>query len=109
MQPIIDTPTLTAIMHDMMHQYAGFTHFADRVQTHTDEQFIYIESNGMANHPMMIGIRNWQQQVPIPQNYTQQNAWRVPLDPQPAATPISTATALYSGAIAIAVNGVPII
>jgi phosphatidylethanolamine-binding protein (PEBP) family uncharacterized protein len=57
---------------------------------------------------MMIGIKSWQQQVPIPQDYTGDNAWRIPLHPVPAKTPTSTNGKFLRGAIALAVNGVPI-
>ena len=40
--------------------------------------YAYVESNGMPDHRMMVGIRAWQQQVPIPQPYTGRNAWRIP-------------------------------
>lgn len=101
-------PTLTALIHETMDYYRGFTAFAHRVTTYQDADYLYIESHGMPDHPMMIGIRNWQQQVPIPQKYTGDNAWRIPLSPTMATTPISAHDALYSGAIAIAVNGIPI-
>ncbi|HNJ14909.1 MAG TPA: YHYH protein, partial [Anaerolineales bacterium] len=65
-------------------------------------------SDGMPNHPMMIGIKSWQQQVPLPQPFTGSNAWKIPLHPVVAENPISAKTDLYRGAIALAVNGVPI-
>src|SRR5207237_4907440 len=73
-----------------------------------DEKYLYVASDGLPSHPMMKGIRNWQQQVPLPQPYTGDNAWRIPLKPALAAKPISARTSLYRGAIALAVNGVPI-
>ena len=57
---------------------------------------------------MMVGITAWQQQVPLPQPYTGDNAWRIPLHPVPAQSPMSTKTNFFRGAIALAVNGVPI-
>lgn len=56
----------------------------------------------------MVGIKSWQQQVPLPQPYTGKNAWRIPLRPVLADKPISAKKALFRGAIALAVNGVPI-
>ena len=50
--------------------------FAPRVNVRWDERFLFVESNGMPAHNMMIGITAWQQQVPLPQNYTGANAWR---------------------------------
>jgi hypothetical protein len=86
----------------------AFEPFADRVKFRSDKNYFYIESNGMPDHPMMIGIRAWQQQVPLPQPYTGSNAWRIPLHPKMAANPVSAKSALFRGAIALAVNGVPI-
>jgi hypothetical protein len=62
----------------------------------------------MPDHQMMVGIRAWQQQVPIPQAYAGRNAWSIPLHPKMAEKPVSAKTALFRGAIALAVNGVPI-
>ncbi|MFN9041049.1 MAG: YHYH protein [Planctomyces sp.] len=56
----------------------------------------------------MVGITAWQQQVPLPQKYNGENAWRIPLNPVPAKAPMSAKTNFFRGAIAIAVNGVPI-
>jgi phosphatidylethanolamine-binding protein (PEBP) family uncharacterized protein len=86
----------------------GFDAFADVVTTSLDDTYLYVESNGLPRHPMMIGIRSWQQQLPLAQPYRGGNAWKVPLHPHPAVNPVSARNALYRGAIAIAVNGVPI-
>src|SRR5262245_37255397 len=51
--------------------------FLSGVQTRRDSQYLYVESDGMPDHPMMVGIRRWQQQVPLPQAYTGANAWRI--------------------------------
>lgn len=75
---------------------------------HQDNDFFYIESNGMPTHKMMVGITAWQQQVPIPQDFTGDNAWRIPRHPIMSDKPVNVRSALYSGAIAVAVNGVPI-
>jgi hypothetical protein len=56
----------------------------------------------------MIGIRAWQQQVPLPQPYVGDNAWRIPLEPVPAKKPASAKNRFLRGAIALAVNGIPI-
>lgn len=84
----------------------AFTGFRNKV--HADAQYLYVESDGLPDHGMMKGIRAWQQQVPLPQAYTGENAWRIPLHPKLAEKPISGKKALYRGAIALAVNGVPI-
>src|SRR5262245_60502429 len=49
---------------------ASFLAFAPKVKTHLDDNFLYVESDGMPAHNMMIGITAWQQQVPLPQPYT---------------------------------------
>jgi Raf kinase inhibitor-like YbhB/YbcL family protein len=85
-----------------------FEPFKDKLKFRSDADYFYLESNGMPDHPMMVGIRAWQQQVPIPQAYTGRNAWRIPLHPKLADKPVSAKTALFRGAIALAVNGVPI-
>ena len=62
----------------------------------------------MPDHQMMVGIRAWQQQRPLPQSYSGNNAWRIPRHPRPARRPMSAKTNFFRGAIALAVNGVPI-
>lgn len=73
-----------------------------------DEQFFYVESNSMPDHKMMVGITAWQQQVPIPQPYFGNNAWRIPLEPVVAKKPLSAKSHFFRGAIALAANGIPI-
>jgi hypothetical protein len=87
---------------------ASFRPFAPLVGTRHDEQFYYVESDGMPRHRMMVGITAWQQQVPLPQAYRGDNAWRFPLFPRPAVAPLSAKEHFFRGAIAIAANGVPI-
>ena len=78
------------------------------IRTRWDENFFYVESNGIPAHPMMIGITAWQQQVPLPQPYSGENAWRIPLHPVPAKNPLSAKNRFLRGAIALAANGIPI-
>ena len=73
-----------------------------------DDKFFYVESNSMPDHRMMVGIIAWQQQVPIPQPYLGDNAWRIPLEPVVAKNPMSAKSHFFRGAIALAANGVPI-
>ena len=54
---------------------------------------------------MMIGITGWNRQVPLPQNYTGNNAWRIPLHPKVSKKPVALP---FLGPVAIAANGVPI-
>jgi len=86
----------------------SFKPFSDVVKTRSDDNFFYVESNGVPDHEMMVGITAWQQQVPLPQKYNGENAWRIPLNPVPAKEPMSAKNYFFRGAIAIAVNGVPI-
>lgn len=88
---------------------SAFEPFSPDVRTRSDDTYFYIEGNGIASHEMMTGITAWQQQVPVPQYYYGDNAWQIPLNPQPAqsTTPVSTDN-LLKGAVAIAVNGIPI-
>lgn len=93
-------------------QASIFELFAPFVKTRWDERWLYVESDGLPHapvaHPMMIGIRAWQQQVPLPQPYSGANAWRIPLSPELAETPVSAKEQLFRGAIALAANGIPI-
>ncbi len=85
-----------------------FTPFAPKVKTRADDKFVYVESDSMPDHIMMVGITAWQQQVPLPQPYTGDNAWRIPLYPVVAKNPLSAKSNFFRGAIALAANGVPI-
>jgi phosphatidylethanolamine-binding protein (PEBP) family uncharacterized protein len=85
-----------------------FEQFKDKLKFRSDEKWFYVESNGMPDHPMMVGIAAWQQQVPLPQAYSGRNAWQIPLFPKLSDKPVSAKKELFRGAIALAVNGVPI-
>ena len=89
-------------------QAKAFARFAGKINLRWDSQWLYVESDGLPEHEMMTGIRAWQQQVPLPQPYTGDNSWRVPLQPKAAKEPKSAKTGFFRGAIAIAINGVPI-
>ena len=86
----------------------GFTAFAKSVKVFKSGKYYLVESNGIPAHQMMVGIKSWQQQVPTMQNYAGTNAWSIPIKPVIAANPISAKDHFLRGAIAIAVNGVPI-
>lgn len=86
----------------------AFAPFQGRVGISWDDIFLYMESNGLPDHNMMVGITAWQQQVPLPQPYVGGNAWRVPLRPVVARDPALIKGRFLRGAIAIAVNGIPI-
>ena len=101
-------PAAAAVPGDAPAIVQHFKPYQDTLKLRWDRDFFYVESNGMPDHPMMIGITAWQQQVPLPQPYTGTNAWRIPLHPVPAKQPLSAKTGFFRGAIALAVNGVPI-
>ncbi|MYC65504.1 MAG: YHYH protein [Acidobacteriia bacterium] len=86
----------------------SFQGFSADVSVRWDEDYFYIESNAMPRHRMMVGIRSWNRQVPLPQPYFGDNAFRLPLRPRFAEEPVSARHTLFRGAIAVAANGVPI-
>lgn len=90
---------------------AAFAPFTSTVSTTFDSNYFYVNSTGIPNHTMMVGISNhgWQQQVPISKCYINNNHWSIPLNPVLAAIPVPvSATHFTKGAIAMATNGVPI-
>lgn len=91
---------------------SAFTPFKPNVHTLWDNNYFYVESKGIpTTHKMMVGISShgWQQQVPIPQCYLGTNAWSIPLNPVMASNPIPVDSIHFTrGAIALAVNGIPI-
>jgi hypothetical protein len=87
---------------------AGFSAFSKSVKVLRSGSYYLVESNGIPDHQMMVGIKSWQQQIPTVQPYSGANAWSIPIKPVLAANPMSAKTHFLRGAIAIAVNGVPI-
>ena len=86
----------------------GFAAFAKTVKVFKNEKYYLVESNGIPAHQMMVGIKSWQQQVPTVQKYAGSNAWSIPIKPVISSSPISAKNHFLRGAIAVAVNGVPI-
>jgi len=86
----------------------AFAPFQKRLGVSWDADYFYIEGNGLPDHNMMVGITAWQQQVPLPQPYFDDNAWRIPLKPVVAKKPAMIKGRFLRGAIALAVNGIPI-
>ncbi|MFM7320027.1 MAG: YHYH protein, partial [Armatimonadota bacterium] len=86
----------------------SFGKFAPKVAWRSDGKTVRVESDGLPEHAMMVGIRAWQQQVPMPQAYKGNNAWTFPAVPVPAKAPMSAKDHFLRGAIAIAANGIPI-
>ncbi len=87
---------------------SAFAPYKPAISTRWDDTYFFVASNGIPAHNLMVGITNWQQQVPIPQFYTGTNSWSIPLQPVYATTPLSTKTNFMKGAVAIASNGIPI-
>lgn len=90
---------------------SAFAPFKSTVSTSWDNTYFYVNSKGIPNHTMMVGISStgWQQQIPIPQCYIGTNAWRIPLNPTIATMPVPVSKDHFlKGAIAIAANGVAI-
>jgi phosphatidylethanolamine-binding protein (PEBP) family uncharacterized protein len=102
---------ILAVAQDRKPKPAIQTHFEpfkDKLKFRSDNKWFFVESDGMPDHRMMVGITAWQQQVPIPQKYKGNNAWQIPLFPQLSDKPVSARKQLFRGAIALAANGVPI-
>ena len=87
---------------------AGFSAFANSVKVFRSGKYYLVESSGIPDHQMMVGIKAWQQQVPTIQPYSGSNAWPIPIRPVISKNPISAKDHFLRGAIAIAINGVPI-
>lgn len=85
---------------------ASISPYASAVGVTCDGTYAYLSSNGMPAHQMMTGIVATNQQVPIPQDFTGSNAWKIPLNPVKGSGTTSYDT--FNGPIGIAVNGVPI-
>ena len=100
------TPT-TPITSDALclEHTSKFVAAGNLASSHCEGGFLMVESSGLSSEQMMVGITAWQQQVPLPQPYSGSNAWKIPLTPVTALTPSKTSGV---GAVAIALNGVPI-
>jgi len=53
----------------------GFSGFAKSVKVFKSGKYYMVESSGLPDHSMMVGIKAWQQQVPTVQPYSGANAW----------------------------------
>ena len=93
-----------SLLETIISHFEKFT----EVTINSDDEYFYVNSYSWPEHEMGIGITSWQEQVPIPQNYTGDNSWRIPLNPKMAVNPVDTSVNLFRGAIAIAINGIPI-
>jgi phosphatidylethanolamine-binding protein (PEBP) family uncharacterized protein len=108
----IESAAIGTVMATDPWQAECFKLFGPSVRTRSDDQWLFVESDGLPHPPleftMMVGITAWQQQVPLPQNYTGANAWQIPLKPKLADKPVTGKLYLRRGAIALAANGIPI-
>ena len=82
-----------------------FSPYQESLDVYCDDVFMYIEAQSLADHDMMIGITAWNQQVPLPQHFEEDNAWRIPLFPEIADEQTPTTG---QGPNAVAINGVMI-
>ena len=82
----------------------GFSAFAKSVKVFRSGKYYLVESNGIPDHQMMVGIKAWQQQVPTPHPYTGTNAWPIPVTPVISKTPISAKNHFLRGAIAVEIG-----
>ena len=69
-----------------------------------DDRYLHLESSGVPDHEVMVGIRHWNGQYVVAQPYTGSNAFRIPLHPTVPSSPTPTSV----GPLGVAVNGVPI-
>jgi hypothetical protein len=104
----LSTPVTTIPKTTVSFLDSAFAPYKPALSTASDATYFYVNSTGIPAHNMMVGITAWQQQVPIPQPYTGTNHWSIPLQPVYASTPLSTTNNFMKGAVALAVNGVPI-
>jgi hypothetical protein len=102
------TNTITIpLSNDILKMKSLFETF-DGVTTSSDSDFFYVSSNGIPSHNIMEGITNWQQQFPINQEYNGTNSWSIPINPEFSENPLSSESNFMKGAMAIAINGIPI-
>ncbi|MBM3967843.1 MAG: YHYH protein, partial [Planctomycetes bacterium] len=104
---MVEAATAPEPPSEMLNAFEPFVK-RNEIKIRWDDRFFYVESDGIPDHAMMVGITSWQQQVPLPQSYFGGNAWRIPLVPKVAKSPLSTKNRFLRGAIAIAANGIPI-
>ncbi|MDA9129070.1 YHYH protein [Candidatus Gracilibacteria bacterium] len=105
---VVEDPNTNNISQTSDAESDVFSYFPN-VSVSSDTTYMYLShETGIPDHEMMVGITNWQQQVPIDQDYTGNNSWSIPLNPQFSDNNLSTTENSFRGAIAVAVNGIPI-
>lgn len=100
-------PASNSLSNDLTVMQESFEDF-NNVSTSIEDDFLKVSSDGIPNHNMMVGIKSWQQQVGLPQDYSGSNSWSIPLNPVLADEPMMLSEHFMKGAVAIAVNGIPI-
>ena len=100
--------TSNPIPHNNVDEIGSLFTIFDGVNISSDSNYFYISSDGLPDHEMMTGITNWQQQIPINQNYINSNSWSIPIKPEFSDSPLPSNGNFMKGALAVAVNGVPI-
>lgn len=84
---------------------AAFAPYGSALSMHCDEQYLYVETDNLADHEMMAGITAWNGQVPLPHLFFDSNSWAIPLSPTFNESVTETPGL---GPIAVAINGVMI-
>lgn len=79
----------------------AFANMQDEVAVSWDDAWVYIRTDSIPQHRMMVGIKAWNQQVPIRHDLE----FKLPIKPRLRDTPGPTT---LIGPVAIAVNGIPI-
>ncbi len=102
--PITELKTGENDPEEMVLAFAAFS----TSTTSFDDDYFYVESEGLPEHQMMVGITEWIAQVPVPHEYTGDDAWVIPLKTEYSAEPVTITEDLRRGAVAVAVNGIPI-
>jgi phosphatidylethanolamine-binding protein (PEBP) family uncharacterized protein len=98
-------PSTTAAIHCAQLQASTAAYAASVSVDCSATDYGTIASLGMPqDHGMMDGITATNLQVPVAQNFTGSNGWRIPLAPALAAT----TTDVADGPVGIAINGVPL-
>ncbi|MEL6558799.1 MAG: YHYH protein [Bacteroidota bacterium] len=98
-------PISTDQVNDVASLSSLFLQYDGVLSTNSDADHFFVNSNGIANHRMMVGITVSDDRVVVPHNY---DSWAIPLRPEISSEEISLETDLREGAVAIAINGVPI-
>ncbi len=112
--PDPDPVTTVALAYSQDFLETSFSFFSNVGVTYSDSDgYLKVESNGIPDHQMMVGITSWIERVPIPIKYyiDDNNHWSIPLSPtyvDSQSEAVSITDDLQRGAIGIAANGIPI-